>query len=230
MDLTNFGTNLKKVRNALNLTIQDFYTPITKHYSNLSSIENGHRRIGKRLSNDIINYYNLNPGFLETGEGEMFLKVRPYDKKLGPVIFRDGQKKDDVPYFNVNLSELKAVSADLFREISPEYYVNYKPFNDCSAYIPIYGDSMYPKFASGDVVAAKEVTNMDVLLWGECYLIIADKTANDLITIKQIFEHPNPSKIILRASNPNFKGDTVIEKSAILKLYLIKGKITRSHF
>lgn len=230
MDLTNFGPHLKKVRNALNLTIQEFYTPITNHYGNFSSIENGNRRIGKRLSNDVINYYNINPDFLETGEGEMFLKVRPYDKRLGPVRIHGNGEQGEVPYFNVNLSEIKVSSGNVFQDLVPEYYVNYKPFNDCTAYIPIYGDSMYPRFASGDVVAAKEINNLDVLLWGESYLIVADSTANDLITIKQIFQHDDNGKIILRASNPNYKGDTVILKSSILKLYLIKGKITRSQF
>jgi hypothetical protein len=35
------------------------------------------------------------------------------------------------------------------------------------------------------------------------------------------------NKIILRSSNPNFYGDTVIDKSNILGLYIVKGKITR---
>jgi len=43
-----------------------------------------------------------------------------------------------------------------------------------------------------------------------------------------IFEHGDKSKLILRSSNPNFKGDTIIDKSNITSLYIIKGKITRN--
>ena len=98
--------------------------------------------------------FNVNINWLETGEGEPFLKK-------GPVI---SETKEGVPYFNVSLAD---EDLSILEESQAEYFVNYKPFNDCTAYLPVYGDSMYPKYASGEIIAVREITNFDVLQWGE---------------------------------------------------------------
>jgi phage repressor protein C with HTH and peptisase S24 domain len=87
---------------------------------------------------------------------------------------------------------------------------------------------MYPKYASGEIIAVKEITNHEVIQWGEAYVIMTSENSNSLRTIKILHEHPDPNKIILRSSNPNFKGDTIINKKEIVSLYIIKGKITRN--
>lgn len=115
-----------------------------------------------------------------------------------------------------------------FKEI-PTFYINYEHFNDCTAYVPIVGDSMYPTFCSGEIIAIKKVFNLDVILWGEAYFVVTNSNANDIRAAKLLFPHEDDSKIILRSSNPNYKGDTVIDKKDIIHLYLIKGKIHRKH-
>lgn len=132
-----------------------------------------------------------------------------------------------IPYYNLDLSE-KEITNLLAMEDEPEYFVNYRPFNDCVAYLPVYGDSMYPKYSSGDIIAVKEVNNLEIIQWGEAYMIMTNEKANHLKGIKILHEHPNKDKVILRSSNPNYKGDTVINKKDILSLYVIKGKITRN--
>ncbi len=132
-----------------------------------------------------------------------------------------------VPFYNINLYETNT-DHSILMEDKPEYFVNYRPFNDCTAYLPVYGDSMYPKYASGDIIAVKEVKNMDIIQWGEAYMIMTNEEANHLKGIKILHEHPNKDKIILRSSNPNYKGDTIINKKDIVSLYIIKGKITRN--
>lgn len=223
----NVGPRLRKIRLHLKMTLQEFYGPIAKHVNNFSPIENGVRTIGKRLSEEIIRHYNLNIGYLDTGEGEM---IRP------PVTINDNNTSEPgqnpaltgVPYLNVNVGDLNG-NLNLLQE-SPEFYVNFKPFNDCDAYLPVYGDSMYPKFASGEIIAIREIIHREVIQWGEAYLIQTDETANNLITIKLLYEHPFADKIIMRASNPNFRGDTILSKASIKKLFMIKGKITRNLF
>lgn len=214
------GARLKEVRKHLKRTLADFYGPITPHYNNLSPVENGTRPIGKRLLKEIAGHYSLNEEWLRSGTGEMFL---PGADPWGQGPERQGS---GVPYFNVDLSsgdESFSVVQD-----QPEFMVDYKPFNDCTAYIPVYGDSMYPRFAGGDIIAVKEITNFEVIQWGEAYLVIADHTANHLRSIKLLFQHDDPQKLILRSSNPNYKGDTVIPRKALVSLFIIKGKITRT--
>lgn len=220
------GPRLKEVRLAKGLTLEEFYSPFTDHVSNYSSIENGNRKIGKGKLKEIVKYYRINLEFLQKGEGERFLKVWPYSMRKAASRERDTQG-ESVPFYNISISEIDFNDAGIWKE-SPEYYVNYRPFNDCNAYLPIYGDSMYPKYASGEIIAIKEVSNYDIIQWGEAYLVVTSEKANNMATVKLIFEHANERKLILRASNPNFKGDMIIQKSSIVKLYLVKGKITRN--
>jgi len=66
-----------------------------------------------------------------------------------------------------------------------------------------------------------------VILWGEAYLIVTNELANNLVTLKLVFAHSNDDKFILRAANPDYGGDIVIDRKAITKLFIVKGKITR---
>lgn len=167
-------------------------------------------KISDGLKSKLELVFKVNINWLETGNGDHFLK----DKEAG------------VPYYNIDFFNQKEQSFVL--EQQPEYFVNYQPFNDCTAYVNVYGDSMYPRYASGEVIAVKEIKNLDVIQWGEAYVVIANEKANGLRTIKTIHEHPDQNKLILRSSNPNFKGETVLNKTDILSLYLIRGKITRN--
>ncbi|WP_254070857.1 S24 family peptidase [Pedobacter sp. L105] len=205
------------------MTLQEFYSPIAKHVNNFSPIENGARKIGKRLSEDVIQYYHINEVWLATGTGNIYTEkeLRTYHEPDNYEI------AEGVPFININPTDLSSGEFNLLRE-KPEYYVNFRPFNDCDAYLPIYGDSMYPKYASGEIIAVREVANKDIIQWGEAYLVIADEYANNITTVKLLFEHNLDSKIILRVSNPNYKGDTILDKDAIKRLFIVKGKITRN--
>jgi len=137
--------------------------------------------------------------------------------------------KAGVPYFeDIEGTAGITTSYSDFKEM-PTFYIDYEHFNDCTAYVPIVGDSMYPAFCSGEIIAIKKVFNLDVILWGEAYFVVTNGNANDIRAAKLLFPHDEDSKIILRSSNPNYKGDTVINKKDILQLYLIKGKIHRKH-
>jgi len=219
----NFGPRLKEIRLSKKMTLKQFYGPITDHVNNFSPIENGLRTIGKRLATDIIKVYKINMDWLISGLGSKFLA----DEIDAEVFRKDTAINNGVPFFSVNLSDLSFHEFNLLRE-TPEYYVNFRPFNDCDAYLPVYGDSMYPKYASGEIIAVREIMNQEVIQWGEAYLIITDESANNIITVKLLFEHHSENRIILRASNPNYKGDTILERHAIKKLFIVKGKIMRN--
>lgn len=138
---------------------------------------------------------------------------------------QEKSKNNGVPYYDIDIT---ASFQESFNDIAetPEMYIDFKPFNDCTAYLPIYGDSMYPKFASGEIVALKKITNLNVILFGEPYLIITNNITDNLRTLKIIRKHKDEDKLILKPSNPNFD-ETVIPKESVVSLYLVKGKITR---
>ena len=222
LQLNKFGARLREAREAKEMRVVDFYTPITPHVSNCSAMEHGKRPVGKRFLYDVMNYHHINPAWMYDGEGEMFEETKVGESEIALPPYERG-----VPFFNVNMSEISFEEYGLFNE-APEYYVNYRPFNDCDAYLPIYGDSMYPRYASGEIIAVREIHNFNIIQWGEAYLVVADDRANNMTTVKLLFEHPDEKKIVLRSSNPNFKGDTVVDRNCIKRMFLVKGKVTRN--
>lgn len=136
---------------------------------------------------------------------------------------------DGVPYYEDIESSGGIISSmnEAGKEI-PTFFINYEHFNDCTAYLQHVGDSMYPKYCSGEIIAVKRIFNFNVVLWGEAYLVVTNDNANSLRTVKLLFQHEDEDKIILRSSNPNFKGDTIISKIDIISMFIVKGKITRN--
>lgn len=221
------GPLFKELRKSKKMTLEQFYGPIADHVNNFSAIENGSRVIGKRLSKDIINYHMINTEWLKTREGVMFLS-KPYLTERQSKQNTSLKKiRDQVPFYDIPLDKVMGLDEGILRD-SAKFYIDFKPFNDCDLYLPIYGESMLPKYASGEIIAIKKVTNLDIILWGETYLIFTSPNANQLATLKMVFEHPDPLKVILRASNPSYSGDVIIEKKDIVQLYMIKGKISRN--
>lgn len=212
-------TELDRLKSLMNIlgfrTQRDFAAALNIKDGSLSDIFRGRVGISNGFKDRLSFKFDVNLTWLENGVGEPLLNK-------GPVI---SEIKEGVPYYDISLSDADTL---ILMEEKAEYFVNYKPFNDCTAYLPVYGDSMYPRYASGEIIAVREVTNFEVLQWGEAYVVMANEKANHLRSIKMIYEHADRNKLILRSSNPNFKGDTIIDKSNITSLYIIKGKITRN--
>jgi len=209
----------QRLRNLMDLlkfkTQKDFATALNIQQGSLSDILRERIKVSNAIKDKLELKFDVNLTWLENGTGEPFFKKKP----------GVNESKEGVPYFDMSLSDAKDL---LVEEQRAEYLVNYLPFNDCTAYLPVYGDSMYPKYAAGEIIAIKEITNYEILQWGEAYVVMTDADSNSLRTIKLIFQHTDNTKLILRSSNPNFKGDTVIRKKNIQALYIIKGKITRN--
>lgn len=196
-------------------TQKDFAVALNIQQGSLSDVLRERVNVSNALKDRLMLKFNVNLEWFEKGIGE------PIFKKIPEIT----EAKQGVPYFDASLSDSRSF---LLEEEQAEYLVNYRPFNDCTAYLPVYGDSMYPKYASGEIIAVKEITNYSVLQWGEAYVVMTDEESNSIRSIKLIFEHPDSAKVVLRSSNPDFKGDTVISLKNILSLYIIKGKITRN--
>ncbi|MEH3112991.1 LexA family transcriptional regulator [Pedobacter terrae] len=212
----NENQRLKRLMELLHFKTQkDFAAVLNIQQGSLSDILRERVNVSNAIKDKLEMKFDVNITWLEDGIGEPFFKKRP----------AVGESKEGVPYFDMSLSDAKE---HIVEEQRAEYLVNYLPFNDCTAYLPVYGDSMSPQYAAGEIIAIKEITNYEILQWGEAYVVMTDEDTNSLRTIKLIYQHADDTKLILRSSNPNFNGDTVISKKNILSLYIIKGKITRN--
>lgn len=64
---------IRQLRNHLNLYQENFGAAIGLSGATVSAIENGHQQLSERNITIICNTFNVNPEWLRTGEGEMFL-------------------------------------------------------------------------------------------------------------------------------------------------------------
>ncbi|WP_129716464.1 S24 family peptidase [Pedobacter sp. SYP-B3415] len=198
-------------------TQKEFADSINIKSGSLSDILRQRVGVSSAIKDRLAFIHQVNKEWLETGEGPIFREQAT----------RAVNEKEGIPYYDIDIEELAEENLEMM-EREPAYYVNYKPFNDCSAYLPVYGNSMHPAYSSGDIIAVKEIWNRNVLLWGEAYLVLTNNKANDLRCVRFLHEHPDETKVILRSSNSQYRGDIIIDRENIVALYLIKGKITRN--
>lgn len=151
--------------------------------------------------------------------------LKPIQNDTNKLIANEKEKK--VPYYDIDVtSGITRSFSDVVEE--PSFYVDYQPFNDCTAYVNNYGDSMFPKYKNGERLAVKQVFNFDIIMWGETYLVITNENADNYKAVKDIHPHEDLSKIILRSFNPAYKGDTLINKEDIIAMFAVKGKISQN--
>ena len=134
-------------------------------------------------------------------------------------------ERQRVPFFDMDVT---AGIVEAYPDTeAPAYTINFAPVNDCTAALPVYGESMEPGIRSGDIVFVRELHNRTTLQWGEIYLVVTDETCDNMRTIKRVYPHPDGQHYILRADNPTYKGDTIIPIASVLKIFIVKGHFAR---
>lgn len=68
------GDRIKKIRNALGLSQSEFGERIGVKKSAISGIETGRQSLASQMSHSVCREFHVSETWLETGEGEMFMK------------------------------------------------------------------------------------------------------------------------------------------------------------
>lgn len=115
---------------------------------------------------------------------------------------------------------------DMFSDgsLQPTGYMQIPHFEDCDKAFPLWGDSMWPVYQSGQIVLCKEfLAWRDYVPYGEVFLIITDS----LRTVKYVKKASSEDKYLLVSENPHFDPFEV-SKEHIRKMYIVKGAIKRN--
>lgn len=103
-------------------------------------------------------------------------------------------------------------------------------FSDAVAAVKVYGDSMWPKYPNGCVVACREVKDRDLILWGQVYVI----ETSEFRVIKKV--QKGESKELIRADSENSVKNNLgreihesmeIPMKKIRRLFLVLGMANR---
>lgn len=185
------------------------------------------RRFSKGISNTpyalikALKYANLNPDYFLTGEGSP--EIGSDAVESAPVAVEcDESKPNRIPFYCFDVMA-SVESEEALLNTKPTCYYELPGFADCLAAFPVYGDSMKPKILNGDIVVISEKVPEEKILWGETYLVVTDAWR----VIKTVHPGETEEFLVLRSINPNYEGDTAVNKSDIRGLYLIKGKVSK---
>ena len=169
----------------------------------------------------LIEAFNLNSNWLLTGEGEMFITDAAESAPL-QITPQEGEEAAGIPFYDIDVMAHIAESLDL-KEETPAGVLSIPGFKDCIACFPVYGSSMEPKISSGDVIAVSQAVTCEQILWGEIYLVITDAWR----VVKTVHPGKTEEYIILRSINPEYAGDTNVNKKDLRALYLVRGVVSR---
>lgn len=218
-------SRLNQLRKVLGMTQKQMAEILQIGQNAYSMIETGKIKLTERNRGILTEKLKSNPIWLDTGIGDMFLDATPRTQRH---MNQASDSPRGVPYYDKPVTGSMIISFDDMARESPEYNIDYLPFNDCSFYRPVFGESMCPKFNPGDVVACKRIISKEMILYGESYLCMVKIDSDFYETIKVLrYNKTNPGYIILKPLNPNFD-ESVIPIDSIIDLYIIKGKIERN--
>lgn len=212
------------LRKHLGMTQKQFAEILSIGQNAYSMIETGKTSLTERNRSVLVDKLHVNPDWLVGSDKAMFLRsVSAPEESQSDDVEIDNTFKG-VPYYSRPVTSAIGQIVDGDR---PDYYIDFRPFNECSFYRPIFGDSMFPRYSAGDIIACKYVNDKGIILYGEVYFCVVSINNDVYETVKTLRKHPDPDYIILRPINPKYD-ETVIPIQSIRDLYIIKGKIEQN--
>ncbi len=176
----------------------------------------------KWISKIVENFQQYNPEWLLTGKGSMLKSDAQPDLPVAVPVKGDQNIKaiplvDETAVAGFGNADFAIKEQDV-----KEYYTIPKfRHRKVDFMIEVYGNSMYPKYNSGDIVAATIITESGFIQWNKPHIIA---TKSQGILVKRILKGPDEHTLILKSDNKDYPPFEV-PKDEVDGLALIVGVI-----
>lgn len=213
---------VKLIRKKLGLTQELLAQRLGIGKAALSMIETGKAGLSSRNRNILVQELNVNPEWLETGQGEIF--------NAEPDLTAYLRRSDNsVPLQSVPLYSVEGTAGlvPLFTDqvhTKPVNFIHIPNLPKCDGAIYVVGDSMYPLLKSGDIVLYKQLRDMEDIFWGDMYLLSIDIDGEEYITVKYIQKSDRPGYVKLVSQNTHH-ADKEVDMMRIRAIALVKASI-----
>lgn len=188
------------------------------------------KSIGSNVLETIMSIYtDINPNWLLTGQGDMFMSNDEFLINREVAAFNlktdNSLENQQIPLYDI---EAVAGLVPLFSgkaNQTPIDYISIPRLPKCDGAVYVTGDSMYPLLKSGDIVLYKEVTDIkNEIFWGEMYLLSLDMSGEEYITVKYIQKSDFEGCVRLVSQNKHHQ-DKDVEFNKIKALALVKASV-----
>ena len=216
------GERVRLMRKQLNMTQEQMAQRLGIGKAALSMIETGKARLSARNKNILIQDFNVNPDWVETGEGKMF--------NAEPNLTAFNLRTDrSLPLQSVPLYSIEGTAGlvPLFnqqQQFEPINYINIPNLPKCDGAIYVVGDSMYPLLKSGDIILYKQLNDVRDVFWGDMYLLSIDIDGEEYITVKYVQKSEHEGHIRLVSQNQHH-ADKEVEINRVRAVALVKASI-----
>ena len=126
-------------------------------------------------------------------------------------------------YYYPNVSAAAGMDKEMQNDELKRLPINLPNWEKGIDFINVYGDSMYPKFCSGEIIGIKEV-EPKYLNFGYAYVIIFN---DGQVFLKFIRKGKDDDHWLLASENPKYE-DREYHLSLIRKVFIVKGVITKT--
>jgi len=161
----------------------------------------------------------VSPEWLLTGKGEM-LKGKEMIP-AGDVIEKDGISPIPLVEQSVVAGFGSSDFAITDRDVKEYYVVPKFRYHKVDFMIEVYGNSMYPKYNSGDIVACTIINDSQFIQWNKPHVV---GTKYQGILVKRILPGKDDNSVILKSDNKDYPPFEV-PKSEITGMALVVGVI-----
>lgn len=171
---------------------------------------------GRWVSLFVENFRDVNPIWVLLGEGDMLRDTQPPTAKPEIIPSPDGIPLIPIEAWAgaLNGEEYSIMAEDCDRYIVPL-------FKDADFLITVRGDSMTPKYYSGDIVACRKVFLSDLWFqWGKVYII----DTNQGSLLKKVRRGSSEETITLVSENPEYE-PFELRKDQIYNIAIVQGVI-----
>ncbi len=199
---------------------RDFVQKIGVSPSIFTEISKKRTNVGiKVIQKTLQSFPQLNPDWLITGEGEM-LRSGADERPASMVPAPEGrgiplvQAQANAGHGNFDL-------AALAKDVKEHYVIPKFRHMNVDFLIEITGNSMAPKYYSGDIVAVRRLENPNYIQWNRPHLI---GTRDQGLLVKRILPGNKKDHYTLKSDNPDYP-PFEIPKSDITGIGLIVGVI-----
>lgn len=139
-------------------------------------------------------------------------------------------KEKGVPYYQFDASASQVDAMNDHKELS-SLIVVIPGFEDCDMALPVFGHSMYPTFENGCIILCKRIHDLDVIQYGEVYLIVTQEQR----LLKRVKKSTEKGSLLLVSDNYEAQKENKLRyepfdlhKNKIRYMYIVKGSIKRN--